>query len=676
MKKKEIVEIRKRCEVNPIHEDSLIAELLNFSEIEYKTDKKFDRKAKKYRRRLKELSKEHFIHLSAQFVAFELFRRGGLLKKCLRKMDLNYWPGEEIDFVKYSAKKPWRFSYCEVIDNPAEDIYIMRDCFSYEEFTLYSTGVAKLQEKEEHFIHTWFILIFHNGKCYQSYGPLTYFAGFLADDIYFFATEKNPAITSEKDLLADLNRDPIPYMMLVAAGRFPLIVSRGHVVQFFSATIDAPMPHFKLLQKEIDLDHKKGVYRIGLKKYHMPPHFSRAYYDSKTRELQLHALTEEGFYALVDIFKKQKLTSEILPDIIVSPAMVNTTEKILDKKVKIDQYEHLFKNKTRIPEEDSETEKINHYLSILTDKLNIKEEPNIAELAKEAGISLSQARDLFESIKNNGLASLDYYLEDEHEQELREDIFVDCMMEDLKKTNEPDIEAIARDAGIPFKVALELIESIKTVDSQMYQLPAVTESHEKEAKEEEAMDYFRIILAEEMKQTEEPDIKSLAKEAGIPESTAWELYDIIEDFDPESTEHLFEEETSEAEKEYLEKANYFIELLGEEFAKTNDPDLKRLAKMADIPLSLAMHLYRDSTNEAANKILEYIKERIKPLIGPHNPEKVDLFLQRLIEETQQPQEPNIQILAKEVGIPMNLVVKIIDKFNDIDPKEFQDFPED
>jgi hypothetical protein len=57
-----------------------------------------------------------------------------------------------------------------------------------------------------------FNLIGFNSGCWQSFGPVTGFQCFDADDILFYATELSDVIESASDLLENLEVNPVPYM--------------------------------------------------------------------------------------------------------------------------------------------------------------------------------------------------------------------------------------------------------------------------------------------------------------------------------------------------------------------------------------------------------------------------------------------------------------------------------
>lgn len=56
-------------------------------------------------------------------------------------------------------------------------------------------------------------------NAFQSFGP---------DDIFFFATEKNPDIEDESEVQEDIENDPLPYMMLLSGAAYWSISGKSH----------------------------------------------------------------------------------------------------------------------------------------------------------------------------------------------------------------------------------------------------------------------------------------------------------------------------------------------------------------------------------------------------------------------------------------------------------------
>jgi hypothetical protein len=104
----------------------------------------------------------------------------------------------------------------------------MEDVFTGELFLLFSKSVGKILAG--HPVLLWFNLVGFNGQYWETFGPVAHFQSFDADDIFFYATELDKSVTSETTLLDYLEKNPIPFMMLMTGADVPLIVNNGYEV--------------------------------------------------------------------------------------------------------------------------------------------------------------------------------------------------------------------------------------------------------------------------------------------------------------------------------------------------------------------------------------------------------------------------------------------------------------
>lgn len=109
---------------------------------------------------------------------------------------------------------PLRFSFSEIVAEPAKDFFRMRDVFTGEEYLLFSKGTSQIIAEGPKLL--WLNLISFNGACWQSLGPVGAFQSFDSDDVFFFATEKNPDIEEDQQVQEDLEADPLPYVLLIS----------------------------------------------------------------------------------------------------------------------------------------------------------------------------------------------------------------------------------------------------------------------------------------------------------------------------------------------------------------------------------------------------------------------------------------------------------------------------
>lgn len=275
-----------------------------------------------------------------QFIAHKIFEEDGLLPKLLKQRGLKHLDMREQAFLHQQLKTPWRFSFSTIIENPAPYFYVMEDVFRHEEFLIYSPGIHRILKDSKPLL--WFNLIGYNGECWQSYGPIAGYKCFNADDIDYFATELNPAIDDDEDIVKDVEKNPIPYMMLLSgSGMFQTFHEKDEILLNIGEYDCKDLEPSKL-KKDFDIDYKEGVYRLGLKKGKGFPHFSTIYYDTNESRIFFYSLTLNGYEMLVEKFNDYGYNYDENPDINIHLGMRITAEKILKRKLVLNKYEALF----------------------------------------------------------------------------------------------------------------------------------------------------------------------------------------------------------------------------------------------------------------------------------------------------------------------------------------------
>lgn len=107
----------------------------------------------------------------------------------------------------------------------------------------------------------------------------------------------------------------------------------------------------------------------------------------------LTSMTERGFDALTQKLNDCGFGLPAEPQIRVHPTMLVTAERILNTKLELNPYEKLF-NTDSSPEVKEEFEKMNLFLQLALPAINAGRKPDIAELAKQAGVDVSLAEQL------------------------------------------------------------------------------------------------------------------------------------------------------------------------------------------------------------------------------------------------------------------------------------------
>ncbi len=331
----------------------------------------------------------------AQYIGHRIFRKGGLIKKYLNHAAVRELTPDERNCLSDQGMVAWRFSFSIITAIPEADFYQMEDVFSGESFLLYSPSVTKTLAEAN--VSLWFNLIGFNGHCWQSFGPVLSFRSFVSDDIFFFATEMNPKIETEEELMEDVEANPVPYMMLVTGSNYPLTVHG--VDEMVQVVGEYPLFSFdgNRFKEGFTVEYAQDVYRLKPHGWSEPPHFAAAYYSEKENTLLLTALTDRGYEALTQALLRHSLKISAEPDIRVHLPMIICIKDMLGKELQLNPYEELFNIKST-PQEQANMDRLNHLLSLALPYINAGQKPDVIALAKEAGVDEEIAGDVLDQM--------------------------------------------------------------------------------------------------------------------------------------------------------------------------------------------------------------------------------------------------------------------------------------
>lgn len=391
-------DLKKHCEKNRNISAAVIDQFL----IHYAADKAhlvpgMETTIKRYKYAAADIGTANLNHLRAEYIAHRIFRKDGLIHKFLKHAALQVLPQDEIEFLRYNSENPWRFSFAVISSNPDDSFFRMEDVMTGEEYLLYSPGMQTTLTEYKPLL--WFNLIGFNGLCWQTFGLMIPFLALTADDIFFFATELNPNIDGEEALMEEVERNPIPFFMLVTASNKPVVTSRGYVTLTCQSTDNIPDLQVEKLGAGFEVTKKIDVYRLSLKKLQTFPHFAEAYYNQKTGELLRTSMTQHGFSMLTAALAKKGIHLSTEADIVVSPVMLYTAEKILNRKIVLNPYSQYFSSENEGAEENPDLSGINTFIGLALPFYNQGKEVDIDKLATQAGIDPSMAADLWQQVK-------------------------------------------------------------------------------------------------------------------------------------------------------------------------------------------------------------------------------------------------------------------------------------
>jgi hypothetical protein len=109
-------------------------------------------------------------------------------------------------------------------------------------------------------------------------------------------------------------------------------------------------------------------------------------------------MTDRGFKALTEGLNDYGLNFSADPFLRISLTMLTTASDILKRKIRLNEYEHLFTKETS-PAEQENLDILNTLLKFVMPDINAGRKPDIEVLAKKAGVDVDTAKDLIEHIE-------------------------------------------------------------------------------------------------------------------------------------------------------------------------------------------------------------------------------------------------------------------------------------
>lgn len=391
--------IRQYCShISKLTQHTIDDFLIHYGAQQDKLAREADEKLKPYKHITRKQDPGWEAFIKTQYIAFRIFKKDGLISRYLTHSGLKHLTAQEMSYLKHQSDTPWRFCFSEITGNPSDDFYEMEDILSGENFLLYSRGTTRTLQSGNRAL--WFNLLAFNGLCWQTFGPINGYKGFTADDIFFYATELNPSLQDEADIIQHIEDNPVPYMMLFSGSEMPIMINRNELVIFQQTEIDMdmPLPGKANLQKDFKSQEAGEVTLYNLKRWGGFPHFARFYHDRHKKILQLHAMTERGYQELTKKMKAAGLAVPYEADISVTMNMLTTAGSILKREIVLDEYGPLFQPETS-PHEMEEIDDLNHLVQMIVTDLNAGREPNVTRLSKESGFDEQTVKEIISKMQ-------------------------------------------------------------------------------------------------------------------------------------------------------------------------------------------------------------------------------------------------------------------------------------
>lgn len=390
--------IRSLCEFSTrVFVDAFDDYLLNHAAHHNRLDPEFQKLYSPYKAIGRQMPANWKGLIETQYIGHRIFRKNGLIHTYIKNGSLEVLSASSRDHLVKMAAFPWRFSFSKVLHNPAPDFYEMLDMFTAEEYLLFSPSLTLGLKSGSSMLH--FNLIGFNGACYQTFGPVIGLRTFNSDDIFFYASECDPSIASDEALVADVEANPLRYMVLAYGSEYPLLMSRGHEVihSYGGCAFD----NFELpdLKKHFKVEYAQQVFRLTHPTWSDIPHFAEAYIDEESGEVFLAALTDQGYQEFSRILANLFPGFPNDPDIRIHAPILTFIGDVLKRKLILNPYSPLFEEK-QSPESEEKLSRLNKLLSLALPYVNSGREPVIEDLAKQAGVDPEEAREILNIAMN------------------------------------------------------------------------------------------------------------------------------------------------------------------------------------------------------------------------------------------------------------------------------------
>ncbi|MBC8316020.1 MAG: hypothetical protein H8E51_11010 [Bacteroidetes bacterium] len=393
-------QIKEHCvHQSRIGEKVLDGFLMNFIGQRERMDQKMNAYEKKYRHVIRKMPEGFFPTAMGEIIIGKALAHHGVIHKYLKNVQLLSLDPAERAFLEFQANNPWRYCFAYIAGHPAKEFFLLRDAFVEDEFLLYSPGMEGFWA-EGRKQDLYFLLVGFNGQCWQTYGVIVAMRSFDPDDIYFYGAEIFSEVDSDAALMESVYKDPMPYLMLACGMEYPIVMSGDQVLRQMVAVDEINSIETEKLKKHFSIQWNKDIYRISHKEWSGPPCFASAYYNEKRGELSRFAMTREGFDALTRMLIQSGLHIGGEEDYSVGMSMLMTMQEILNKKIKLNEYEKYFpeKNDNTVPQK--ELDNINRFMNLLLPYINAGTQPDLSTLARQAGIDPEEAQSLYDQLKN------------------------------------------------------------------------------------------------------------------------------------------------------------------------------------------------------------------------------------------------------------------------------------
>jgi hypothetical protein len=305
---------------------------------------------------------------------------------------------EQAELLQHFTQEPWFFTAFMLKEVLEMDFFIVEDVETGSELLLHSPAVGNLYRRGARLYLT---LFFHNGECYQTFGPLHYYRGFQPYDFEYFSRQLSPLFYGENGLSATIANTPAPFLLLDTGTEHPPIAHEDKIVQICCDEVTVEQFDPERYSGMLEVDTKEGIIRCRLRGEFNPFRTAAAFHDSSKRKLFVRATRIELYREIRSILAEDIRLPE-RPYWFASMNMYIAVREILDKDIPAAPYLELFeKDQTPVsPSHKEQLDTLNAFIKELNRRRNEGTPVTLDELAREYGVSADVARQAEEILRN------------------------------------------------------------------------------------------------------------------------------------------------------------------------------------------------------------------------------------------------------------------------------------
>lgn len=340
-------------------------------------------------------------YFMGEYLILQILQKDGLIHSYLNHASVLKRPAAEQEFLHLLAKEPAVLSFFTILSNPSPDFFTALDLFTGEEFMFYSPATQQTPEEERKGM--WFTLRANIGPCWLFYGININLPGLTPDDIYFYATEIDPEVETNEDLMAQAHSKPFHYFMLFDLNYYPALTMQQHHMRFVTADDVTNLPPKKELEARFETETREQVTRMILlgeeEENGARTVTGEAFFDRGTGELHRSAFSIAQFDMLTEELKKAGFDIPDEPTVSVAPQMLSFAGEILKRQIILNPYGDLFDDDDELDEEgELLMAKMNAFTSELAVLINQNITPDLDALADEFELPHDSARHLYNAM--------------------------------------------------------------------------------------------------------------------------------------------------------------------------------------------------------------------------------------------------------------------------------------